>query len=105
VVPLAARGVAAVGVGSRCPKNRPQDSPDRREAGFFERAPASVPENDETLVRIASVDYARATSFFRMIGWAARGRAETKLTKALSLSPQHALAHMLLGAVQVHISA
>ena len=53
-------------------------------------------------MRIASLDFGSATSFFSDDRVGLLGAAEVKLTKALSLSSEHALAHMLLGAVQIH---
>ena len=65
--------------------------------GFFERALASDPGNIEALVGAASVDYMRATSFFADDRAALLAAAEATLTKALSLAPEHALAHLWLG--------
>ena len=68
---------------------------------FFERALALDPENVEALVGIASVDVASA-GFFLVDDPAVRfAAAEAALIKALSLAPQHALAHMFLGGVQL----
>jgi TolB-like protein/class 3 adenylate cyclase len=67
---------------------------------FYERALILDPGNTEALVGIAAVDAASATFFIvsdRAVRFAA---AEAALIKALSISPQHARAHMYLGAVQ-----
>jgi TolB-like protein/class 3 adenylate cyclase len=68
---------------------------------FFERALTLDPGNTEALVGIASVDTASA-AFFMVDDRDARfAAAEATLTKALSISPQHARAHMILGTVQM----
>ena len=67
---------------------------------FYERALMLDQRNTEALVGIAAVDAASATFFIvsdRAVRFAA---AEAALIKALSISPQHARAHMCLGAVQ-----
>jgi len=69
-----------------------------RAGSFFERALALDPENVGVLVSSAAVDVARAI----FLGDNPEERfaaAEAALTKALSLAPQHALAHMYLGIV------
>src|SRR6516164_5122706 len=68
---------------------------------FFERAMALDPGNIESMVGLASVD-AMTSAAFMTDDWTAQCiSAETILTKALSLAPDHALAHMLLGLVQI----
>jgi tetratricopeptide (TPR) repeat protein len=69
--------------------------------GFFERALTLDPENIEALVGLASAEAASAASFMAVDGEARLAAAEVMLTKALSLSPQHARAHMSLGGVQI----
>ena len=69
--------------------------------GFFERALAIDPENIEALVGAARVDAMIGTAFVTDDRAASLAAAETTLTKALSIAPQHALAHMLLGVVQI----
>jgi tetratricopeptide (TPR) repeat protein len=65
--------------------------------GFFERALALEPENVEALVGSAIVDLQSAVASFAD-EWTARIKAaETAATKALSLAPNHAGAHNLLG--------
>jgi tetratricopeptide (TPR) repeat protein len=68
---------------------------------FFEEAITLDPENVEAMVGLARVD-ALTGAAIMTDDWSARfSSAETTLTKALSLAPNHALAHMLLGIVQV----
>ena len=68
---------------------------------FFERALELDPDNVEALVGIAAVDAASATLFLADDADERLAAAETALIKALSLAPQHALAHMFLGIVQL----
>jgi TolB-like protein/class 3 adenylate cyclase/Flp pilus assembly protein TadD len=70
--------------------------------GFFERALASDPGNINALVGAAFVDYMRAVSFFADDRAALLAAAEAALTKALSLAPEHAFAHVYLGSVQIY---
>jgi TolB-like protein/Flp pilus assembly protein TadD len=70
-----------------------------RAGGFFERALALDPENVGALVGIAAVDVARAAFFLADDPEVRLAAAEAALTRALSLAPQHALAHMYLGIV------
>jgi len=68
---------------------------------FFERALALDPKNVEALVGLAVVD-AAAVGMALTVERAARlAAAETALIKALSLAPQHARAHWLLGNVKM----
>jgi TolB-like protein/class 3 adenylate cyclase/Flp pilus assembly protein TadD len=72
-----------------------------RARGFFEKAVALDPENVEAMVGLARVD-AMTGSALMTDDWSARiASAEATLTKALSLEPNHAVAHMLMGIVQV----
>ena len=68
---------------------------------FFERALELEPDNVEALVGIAAVDTASATLFLADDAVERLAAAETALIKALSLAPQHALAHMFMGLVQL----
>ena len=70
--------------------------------GFFERALADDPCNINALVGAAFVDYMRAVSFFADDRAALLAAAEAALTKALSLAPEHAFAHVYLGGVQIY---
>ena len=68
--------------------------------GFFERALALDPGNVEALVGKAIVDIFSAANYMTDNGDASYARAETALTGALSLAPQHPMAHLYLGYVQ-----
>jgi TolB-like protein/class 3 adenylate cyclase len=68
---------------------------------FFERALTLDPENIEALVGIAAGDALSASLFMVNDRDACLAAAEATLIKALSMSPQHARAHMFLGAVQM----
>ena len=69
---------------------------------FFERAMALDPGNVEAMVNLAGVDCSVAGGLMTD-DWSARfTSAEATLTKALSLAPNHALAHVILGAVQIY---
>jgi Flp pilus assembly protein TadD len=69
--------------------------------GFFQRALTLDPSNVEALVGVAFVD-AQSAAYF-MTDYRARRLevAETALTGVLSLAPNHAMAHSLLGLVQI----
>jgi TolB-like protein/class 3 adenylate cyclase len=69
--------------------------------GYYERALALDPGNIEALVGTAAVD-AWSAYMFMIDDRAARlAAAETTLIKALSLAPNHSMAHCLLGVVQI----
>jgi TolB-like protein len=69
--------------------------------GFFDRALAADPGNVDALVGSALAD-GRASSLFSVPDRTALfTAAEAKLTKALSLVPDHAGAHLLLGYVDI----
>jgi TolB-like protein/Tfp pilus assembly protein PilF len=68
---------------------------------FFEKAMALDPKNVEAMVGLAQVE-AAAGAAFMTDDWSARfTSAEATLTKALSLAPNHAMAHLFLGFVQL----
>jgi tetratricopeptide (TPR) repeat protein len=68
---------------------------------FFEKAIALDPENVEAMVGLARADASLGAAVMTD-DWSARFAAtETTITKVLSLAPNHALAHMTLGFVQV----
>jgi TolB-like protein/Flp pilus assembly protein TadD len=69
--------------------------------GFFERALVRDPSNVEALVAIALVDDVRTTNLYADDRPTLLATAETALTKALSLAPEHPLAHLGLGRVQI----
>jgi TolB-like protein/class 3 adenylate cyclase/Flp pilus assembly protein TadD len=69
---------------------------------FFERALALDAGNIEALVGTTLVD-TRAVGAYMSDDRAIRlGAAEAALTKALSLAPEHALAHLSMGVVQIY---
>jgi TolB-like protein/tetratricopeptide (TPR) repeat protein len=70
--------------------------------GFYERALALDPGNIEALVGAAGVDVAFAAGVLTDEDFARFAAAEADLTKALSLDPNHAVAHLLLGAVKMY---
>jgi TolB-like protein len=72
-----------------------------RAAGFFQRALAINPENLEALVGTAQVDAARGASLLTDDRAARCSAAETILTRVLSLAPDHAAAHLILGFVYI----
>jgi TolB-like protein/class 3 adenylate cyclase len=67
--------------------------------GFFERALALDPDNVDALVMRAMVDFFVAVYLLSEDRVARLGGAEAGLIKALSLAPEHALAHYCLGMV------
>jgi tetratricopeptide (TPR) repeat protein len=69
--------------------------------GFFERALALEPENVEALVGTALANFAIVTGFFTDDWEEHLTAAEVTVTKALSLAPNHPLAHLVLGLVQI----
>jgi TolB-like protein/class 3 adenylate cyclase/tetratricopeptide (TPR) repeat protein len=68
---------------------------------FFERALTLDPNNMEALVGAAQVDSALAANLFTNDRIARLAEAETVLIKALSIAPNHALAHLVLAVVQI----
>jgi TolB-like protein len=68
---------------------------------FFDRALTADPGNVDALIGSARVDAADGALSFVVDPMAALAAAEAKLTKALSLVPDHAGAHMYLGLVDM----
>ena len=68
---------------------------------FFDRALSADPDNVEALIGSARADVAEGAMSFVTDPMAAFAAAEAKLTKALSLVPDHARGHMSLGAVEI----
>jgi TolB-like protein/Flp pilus assembly protein TadD len=68
---------------------------------FFERALELDPRNVDALVGMASVDAAVGASFMTDDGIARFAAAEAAAIKALSLAPNHAVAHTCLGFVKM----
>jgi TolB-like protein/Flp pilus assembly protein TadD len=69
--------------------------------GYFERALTLDPGNIEALVGTAQVDAVLGANSFTNDRIARLTAAEAALTKALSLVPNHAVAHLVLGIVQM----
>ena len=78
-------------------------SPDNiaRARVFYERALALDPGNVDALARLAETDAVAATAFFVDDRRTRLAAAEAALTRALSLAPEHALAHLQMGIVQI----
>jgi TolB-like protein/class 3 adenylate cyclase/Flp pilus assembly protein TadD len=72
-----------------------------RARGFFERALALDPRNAGALVGVAIVDTYVANLYMTDDRTALLSSAEAALAKALSLVPDHALGHGILGRVQI----
>jgi TolB-like protein len=68
--------------------------------GFFERALALEPGNVEALVGSAWVNFAIGTNYWTDDRMEHLAAAEAAVTKALSLAPNHPMAHYVLGLVQ-----
>jgi TolB-like protein/class 3 adenylate cyclase/Tfp pilus assembly protein PilF len=69
--------------------------------GFFQRALAVDPHSVEALVGMAVVDLAMASALLTDDRGARWSAAEANAIKALSLAPDHALAHLVLGGVYI----
>ena len=69
---------------------------------FFHRALAADPDNVDALVGWARADVVEGALSFAPDPTAAFAAAEAKLTKALSLVPDHALGHAYLGLANMH---
>jgi TolB-like protein len=69
--------------------------------GFYERALALDPGNIEALVGVVIVDVTFGPGFLADDRAARLTSAEAAATKALSLAPNHAMAHLLLGVIQI----
>ena len=68
---------------------------------FFERSVRREPTNVDALVGTAFANYLWCMTYLADDPAALLAAAETLLTKALSLAPEHALAHLCLGRVQI----
>ena len=68
---------------------------------FFDRALSADPGNVDALIGSAMADVAEGSMIFVTDPMAAFAAAEAKLTKALSLVPDHARAHLSLGNVDI----
>ena len=69
--------------------------------GYFERALAREPDNVEALLGAAWTDALRGTVFMGDDRAQRLAAAETAATRILSLAPNHAFAHLVLGYVQI----
>jgi tetratricopeptide (TPR) repeat protein len=69
--------------------------------GFFERALECDSANVDAIVGTALVDFAHVIAELADNHIARLAAVEATLTKALTLAPEHALAHSLLGTVQI----
>ena len=70
--------------------------------GYFERALARDPGNVEALLGAAWTDATRGTVFMDDDRAQRLAAAETAATRILSLAPNHAFAHFVLGYVQIY---
>jgi TolB-like protein/tetratricopeptide (TPR) repeat protein/DNA-binding winged helix-turn-helix (wHTH) protein len=68
---------------------------------FFERALSADPDNVEAVIGSARLDVREGANLFVVDPTAAFAAAEGKLTEALSLVPDHARGHRLLGYVEI----
>ena len=73
-----------------------------RARSFFDRALTADPDNVEALIGSARADTTAGVSLFVADPTVAHFAAEAKLTKALSLVPDHARGHMILGVVYIY---
>lgn len=69
---------------------------------FFERALAFDPGNIEAMVGAAFADAVSAAAYIAHDRTARFAAAEAALLRALSLAPNHALAHLAMGVVQIY---
>ena len=69
---------------------------------FFERALTLDPKNIDALVGMAGIDLGMAANHLTDDGIARLAVAETALTRALSLAPRHAWAHMFMGVLRIY---
>jgi tetratricopeptide (TPR) repeat protein len=72
-----------------------------RAHSFFENAMALDPGNVEAMIGLARVDVTAGGGLITDDSSARFAAAETTITKTLSLVPNHALAHLVLGAVLI----
>jgi len=69
--------------------------------GFFERALERDPRNVEALVGTASVDVMVSITYMTDDQATRLASAEAALARALSLAPEHALAHLMMGRIHI----
>jgi TolB-like protein/class 3 adenylate cyclase len=70
--------------------------------GFIERALALDPANVDALAGLAAIDIMIAANFFPDDRLARYAAAEAATTRALSMAPDHAMAHFCLGMAQIY---
>jgi TolB-like protein/class 3 adenylate cyclase len=80
---------------------RPSPENLKQAQGMFERALALDPGNVEALVAIAWANTMLGGAYMTDDRAAHVAAAEAAATKALSLAPNHALAHLLMGAIEI----
>jgi TolB-like protein/class 3 adenylate cyclase len=68
---------------------------------FFDRALTADPGNVDALIGSARADMNEGAFLFATYPMAAFAAAEAKLTRALSVVPDHALGHLMLGYVEI----
>ena len=93
-IDLCFQGAAWFNIG-RTPENMAQAR------GFYERALALEPGNVEALVGTALVDFGIGTNLLPDDRIERLTAAEAAVTKALSLAPNHPMAHCVLGLVKI----
>ncbi len=93
-IDLCFQGAAWFNIG-RTPENMAQAR------GFYERALAFEPGNVEALVGTALVDFGIGTNLLPDDRIERLTAAEAAVTKALSLAPNHPMAHCVLGLVKI----
>jgi TolB-like protein/DNA-binding SARP family transcriptional activator len=69
---------------------------------FFERALTLDPGDVEALIGLASLDVDIAATYSADDRWGRLASAEMALTEALSKTPDHAWAHVVMGVVQIY---
>ena len=88
--------------GMACMHMGPRSEHMTQARSFFERALALDPRNVETLVGMGTVDWIIGSSFMTGDRAARFATAEASVTRALSFVPDHAWAHLILGAVKIY---
>ena len=87
--------------GRACWNKGPTPEHMTKARGFFERALAIDPRSVGAMVGMASVDLTMGAALLTDDRPRALSAAETNAIKALSLAPDHALAHRVLGGVYI----
>jgi TolB-like protein/class 3 adenylate cyclase len=87
--------------GMACLNRGPTPDNFAQARSFYDRALTADPDNVDALVQSAAADAAAGATLVAADPAAALFAAEAKLTKALSVVPDHALGHMWLGFVDI----